>query len=88
MAPQRDQYRIGFSDDLGVDSLWNPDDDKFKVLCRMVHVMKAALHIGYVQMMISFVFSLFFGYLYMMAITGNVVQEHWINQHNAGYVCK
>ncbi|KAE9550791.1 hypothetical protein FO519_005994 [Halicephalobus sp. NKZ332] len=86
VLPPRDQYRIRISNDLGVDSLWNPDDDKFKVLCRMVHVTKAALHIGYVQMIISFVFSLFFGYHYVMAVTGNVSQEHWINQYTAKYV--
>uniref|UniRef100_A0AC34FJU6 Uncharacterized protein n=1 Tax=Panagrolaimus sp. ES5 TaxID=591445 RepID=A0AC34FJU6_9BILA len=84
--PARDQYRIGISDDLGMEHLWDPDDDKFKVLCRMIHVTKAALHIGYVQMMISFVFSLFFGYHYLMAISGNVSTEHWINQYTARYV--
>ena len=82
--PSREQYRIGISDDLG--TLWDPEDEKFKVLCRMVHVTKAALHIGYVQMMISFVFSLFFGYHYLMAISGNVSTEHWINQYTARYV--
>jgi hypothetical protein len=82
----RDQYRIGISDDLGMEHLWDPDDDKFKVLCRMIHVTKAALHIGYVQMMISFIFSLFFGYHYLMAISGNVSTEHWINQYTARYV--
>lgn len=52
----------------------------------MIHVTKAALHIGYVQMMISFIFSLFFGYHYLMAISGNVSTEHWINQYTARYV--
>jgi len=84
--PARDQYRIGISDDLGMESLWDPDHDKFKVLCRMIHVTKASLHIGYVQMMISFIFSLFFGYHYLMAISGNVSTEHWINQYTAKYV--
>lgn len=59
---------------------------QFKVLCRMIHVTKAALHIGYVQLMISFVFSLFFGYHYVLAVTGNVSNEHWVNQYTAKYV--
>jgi len=83
--PSREQYRIPIND-LGMESLWDPEDEKFKVLCRMVHVSKAALHIGYVQMMISFVFSLFFGYHYLLAISGNVSTEHWINQYTARYV--
>lgn len=60
----RSEYRIGIVD--LTNYLWNPDDDQYKVLFKMVHVTKAALHIGYVQMLISFVFSAFFGYHYMM----------------------
>lgn len=52
----------------------------------MVHVTKAALHIGYIQMLISFAFSVFFGYHYMMAVTGNLSNDHWINQYTARYI--
>lgn len=61
--------------------------EKYKVLCRMVHVTKAALHIGYIQMMISFVFSIFFGYNYLMAVSGNLSSDHWINNYTARYIC-
>lgn len=57
-----------------------------QVICKMVHVTKAALHIGYIQMLISFAFSIFFGYHYMMAVTGNLSNDHWINQYTARYI--
>lgn len=59
------QYRIGFTD-LTMDSLWDSDSEKYKVICRMIHVTKATLHIGYVQMLISFIFLVFFTYHYVM----------------------
>ncbi|CAD5207738.1 unnamed protein product [Bursaphelenchus xylophilus] len=83
--PYRDQYRIGLMD-LSMDQLWNPDADQYKVFCRMVHVTKAALHIGYIQMLISFAFSIFFGYHYMMAVTGHLSADHWVNQYTARYI--
>jgi len=81
----RDQYRIGFAD-LTMDSLWDPESEKYKVLCRMIHVTKATLNIGYIQMLISFVFSIFFAYHYMMAVTGSLSPDHWINQYTARYI--
>jgi len=66
--------------------LWNPDDDQYKVFFKMVHVTKAALHIGYIQMLISFAFSLFFGYHYFMAVSGHLSSDHWINQYTARYI--
>jgi hypothetical protein len=80
----RSEYRIGIVD--LTNYLWNPDDDQYKVICKMVHVTKAALHIGYVQMLISFVFSAFFGYHYFLAVTGNLSSEHWVNQYTARYI--
>lgn len=59
------QYRIGFSD-LTMDSLWDPDSEKYKVLCRMVHITKAARHIGYIQAVVSAIFLSFFFYHYLM----------------------
>uniref|UniRef100_A0A7E4VVM5 Transmembrane protein n=1 Tax=Panagrellus redivivus TaxID=6233 RepID=A0A7E4VVM5_PANRE len=82
----RDQYRINIGNGDDMNGLWNPDDDKFKVLCRLLHVTKAALHIGYTQMMISIVFAIFFGYHYMMAISGSHSTDHWINQYTAKYI--
>jgi hypothetical protein len=72
--------------DLTLNSLWDPDADQYKVICKMVHVTKAALHIGYIQMMISFVFSIFFGYHYLMAVTGNSSSENWVNNYSARYI--
>jgi hypothetical protein len=83
--PPRAQYRIGITD-TAIDSLWFPNAEKYKVFCRMVHVTKAALHIGYVQMMISIVFSIFFGYNYLMALSGNLSADHWINTYTARYI--
>jgi hypothetical protein len=84
-AANRHQYRIGFAD-LNLDSLWDPEAEKYRVLCRMVHVTKATLHIGYIQMAISFIFSLFFAYHYLMAISGQYPIDHWINQYNPRYI--
>uniref|UniRef100_A0A915DLK0 Uncharacterized protein n=1 Tax=Ditylenchus dipsaci TaxID=166011 RepID=A0A915DLK0_9BILA len=69
-----------------MDSLWNAEAEKYKVLCRMIHVTKATLHIGYIQMMISFIFLVFFTYHYMMAVTGHLSAEHWINTYTARYI--
>jgi len=77
----RDQYRFGFGNFM--DSLWDQEAEKYKVLCRMVHVTKAALQIGYMQLLFCFVFSTFFAYHYLMAISGNVSTENWINQYTA-----
>ncbi|KAI6203787.1 hypothetical protein M3Y94_00596800 [Aphelenchoides besseyi] len=81
----RNEYRIGLID-LSTDSLWDPNAEQYRVLCRMTHVMTAALHIAYVQMLISFAFSVFFGYNYLMAVSGNLSHEHWINQYTARYI--
>lgn len=59
------QYRIGITD-LTLNSLWNPEAEKYKALCRMVHVTKAALHISYIQMTVNFVLLIFCSYFYMM----------------------
>lgn len=59
------QYRIGFSD-LSMNSLWDPDSEKYKVLCRMVHVTKVARHIGFIQAVVSALFLGFFFYHYLM----------------------
>jgi len=79
------QYRIGMSD-LGMDSLWDPEASKYQCLCRMVHVARASLYIGYAQMFICFVFSLFFSYYYLMAVSGHISAEHWINQYTARFI--
>ena len=52
-----------------------------KVLCRMVHVTKATLHISYIQMIINFVLLMFFTYYYMMAITGNLTPENFATHY-------
>ncbi|KAI1731102.1 hypothetical protein Ddc_03830 [Ditylenchus destructor] len=84
-SPPQNHYRIGFGD-LNMDSLWDAENEKYKVLCRMIHVTKATLHIGYIQMMISFIFLVFFTYHYMMAVTGHLSADHWMNQYTARYI--
>jgi len=85
ISTPRGQYRIGFAD-LTMDSLWDPESEKYKVLCRMVHVNKATLNIGYIQMAINFLFSVFFAVSYMMAVTGHLSPDHWINHYSARYI--
>lgn len=58
-------FRIGFSD---LEPIWNSEDEKYKVFCRSVHVSKATLYIGYVQLFVSFLFSIFFAYHYVLTI--------------------
>ncbi|TKR96223.1 hypothetical protein L596_010272 [Steinernema carpocapsae] len=84
-ANREAQYRIGMAD-LGMDSLWDPEASKYQCLCRMVHVARASLYIAYAQMFICFVFSLFFSYYYLMAISGYISAEHWINQYTARFI--
>jgi hypothetical protein len=62
-TPRRGQhFRIGFSD---LEPIWNAEDEKYKVFCRSIHVSKATLYIGYVQLFFSFMFSMFFAYHYV-----------------------
>ncbi|KAL3090319.1 hypothetical protein niasHS_006771 [Heterodera schachtii] len=77
------QVRIGFGDG---DPLWDSENEKYKVLCRSIHVSKAALYIGYMRLLVSFVSSLFFAYQYMMAVTGQLSSDHWINQVTARFM--
>ena len=79
------QYRIGMTDST-LDLLWNPETEKYKVLCRMVHVTKATLHISYIQMIINFMLLMFFTYYYMMAITGNLTPENFATHYYSLYI--
>ena len=73
-GPGRGQhFRIGFSD---LEPIWNAEDEKYKVFCRSIHVSKATLYIGYVQLVVSFMFSMFFAYHYIM-----VCEEFKMNFH-------
>jgi len=76
-------FRIGFSD---LEPLWDGENEKYKVCCRSVHLTKAALYIGYVQLLISFMFCLFFAYHYVMAVSGQMSTDHWLNQYTARYM--
>jgi hypothetical protein len=63
-APCKGQhFGIGFSD---LEPIWNADDEKYKVFCRGVHCSKATVYIGYVQLAISFMFSMLFAHHYVM----------------------
>ncbi|VDN01481.1 unnamed protein product [Thelazia callipaeda] len=63
-----------------IDDFWNANADKYKCCCRKVHVVRASLYIAYAQMLITFVFALFFGFRYIQAITGRLALDHWMNQ--------
>jgi len=76
-------FRIGFSD---LEPLWDAENEKYKVCCRSVHLTKAALYIGYVQLLVSFMFCLFFAYHYVMAVSGQMSADHWLNQYTARYM--
>uniref|UniRef100_A0A1I8EUD9 Uncharacterized protein n=1 Tax=Wuchereria bancrofti TaxID=6293 RepID=A0A1I8EUD9_WUCBA len=67
-------------DDVNLDDFWNADADKYKCCCRTFHVVRASLFIAYAQMLITFVFALFFTFYYIQAINGRLMQDHWINQ--------
>jgi len=67
-------------------SLWEADGDKYKCCCRSVHITRAALYIGYAQMLITFIFAVFFAYYYVQAVNGSLSTEHWINQLSEKYI--
>lgn len=48
-----------------LDGLWDEQADKYKCCCRSLHVTRAALYIAYAQMIITFIFALFFTYYYI-----------------------
>ncbi|VDK41840.1 unnamed protein product [Anisakis simplex] len=70
----------------GVDDLWDADADKYKCCCRLIHVVRASLYIAYVQMLVTFVFTVFFTYYYIQAVKGNLPAEHWISQLGERYI--
>lgn len=51
--------------DVNLDNFWNADADKYKCCCRTFHVVRASLFIAYAQMLITFVFALFFTFYYV-----------------------
>ncbi|VIO96656.1 Uncharacterized protein BM_BM3491 [Brugia malayi] len=73
-------------DDVNLDDFWNADADKYKCCCRTFHVVRASLFIAYAQMLITFVFALFFTFYYIQAINGRLLQDHWINQLGERYI--
>ncbi|KAL7079843.1 hypothetical protein ACQ4LE_000718 [Meloidogyne hapla] len=78
------RIRIGFSD---LEPLWNAEDEKYKVFCRSVHVSKAALYVSYVQLVASFMFSIFFAYNYMMiASVQTPSADSWVETFNNRYM--
>lgn len=58
----RDNQHMG---DVNLDDFWNADADKYKCCCRTFHVVRASLFIAYAQMLITFVFALFFAFYYV-----------------------
>ncbi|KAI3409753.1 hypothetical protein GPALN_006132 [Globodera pallida] len=79
------QVRIGFGD---AEPLWDSENEKYKVLCRSIHVSKASFYIGYVRLLVSLVSCIFFAYQYMMAVTGQMSADNWINQMTARFMSK
>uniref|UniRef100_A0A915PD85 Uncharacterized protein n=1 Tax=Setaria digitata TaxID=48799 RepID=A0A915PD85_9BILA len=72
--------------DVNLDDFWNADAEKYKCCCRTVHVVRASLFIAYGQMLITFVFALFFTFYYVQAINGRLTPDHWINQLGERYI--
>uniref|UniRef100_A0AC35UFF5 Uncharacterized protein n=1 Tax=Rhabditophanes sp. KR3021 TaxID=114890 RepID=A0AC35UFF5_9BILA len=84
----RREYHIGFTS-LNLGNLWDENDERYKCLCRMVHVKKAALHLAYAQMTIFMMFVLVVGYYYLMQLNGQLGGESRmaINaQHNSNFL--
>ncbi|VDP15744.1 unnamed protein product [Onchocerca flexuosa] len=72
--------------DVNLDNIWNANADKYKCCCRTLHVVRASLFIAYTQMLITFVFALFFTFYYIQAINGRLTSDHWINQLGERYI--
>ncbi|MCP9260093.1 Zinc finger protein 62 [Dirofilaria immitis] len=75
--------RVG---DVNLDDFWNANADKYKCCCRTFHVVRASLFIAYAQMLITFVFALFFTFYYIQATNGRLTPDHWINQLGERYI--
>ncbi|VDN38395.1 unnamed protein product [Gongylonema pulchrum] len=69
-----------------LDSLWDENADKYKCCCRTLHVTRATLYIAYAQMVLTSVFSLFFTFYYVQAVSGRLEPDHWINQLGERYI--
>ncbi|VDK41328.1 unnamed protein product [Gongylonema pulchrum] len=48
-----------------LDSLWDENADKYKFCCRALHITRATLYLAYAQMVLTFVFWLFFMFYYV-----------------------
>ncbi|VDN42219.1 unnamed protein product [Gongylonema pulchrum] len=48
-----------------LDSLWDENADKYKFRCRALHITRATLYIAYAQIVLTFVFWLFFMFYYL-----------------------
>jgi len=77
------QYRMGFT-----DALIDFNSDKYKVLCRTVHVTKATLYIGYSYLLLCFIFSTYFAYHYITAVNGQLSIEPWFYQYMTRYIAQ
>jgi hypothetical protein len=75
------QYHMGID-----DSLFDSNAEKYKVLCRSLHVARATLYIGYSYVFLCFVFSLYLAYHYMTAVSGQMSTEAWVYQYTARYI--
>lgn len=61
---------LPLSQDIGrsmgeIDALWDENADKYKCCCRSLHVTRASLFIAYAQMLVTFVFAIFFSFYYI-----------------------
>uniref|UniRef100_A0A0K0E9M6 Uncharacterized protein n=1 Tax=Strongyloides stercoralis TaxID=6248 RepID=A0A0K0E9M6_STRER len=70
-VPRRD-YRIEFTNLNTINqNIWDGDDNKYRCICKMVHVTKAALHLAYAQLTIFMMFVCVLAYSYIMQHRGN-----------------
>uniref|UniRef100_A0A0N5C325 Uncharacterized protein n=1 Tax=Strongyloides papillosus TaxID=174720 RepID=A0A0N5C325_STREA len=69
-VPRRD-YRIEFTNLNTINqNIWDGDDNKYRCICKMVHVTKAALHLAYAQLTIFMMFVCVLAYSYIMQHRG------------------
>uniref|UniRef100_A0A0N4ZSG4 Uncharacterized protein n=1 Tax=Parastrongyloides trichosuri TaxID=131310 RepID=A0A0N4ZSG4_PARTI len=77
--PRRD-YRIEFTNLNNFNqNIWDGDDNKYRCICKMVHVTKAALHLAYAQLTIFMMFVCVLAYCYIMQHRGQISNDHMFN---------
>uniref|UniRef100_A0A1I7XML6 Actin cortical patch SUR7/pH-response regulator pali n=1 Tax=Heterorhabditis bacteriophora TaxID=37862 RepID=A0A1I7XML6_HETBA len=69
-----------------VDALWDHNADKYRVVCRSIHVMKATQYIGYAQLIIIGMFTATLLFFYGRQINGSLPADHWLSSAGGRYL--